>query len=909
MKKAALLIGVSQYPANHFPSLPAAVNDARALGNVLRHPEMGGFPASHVTLLENPGRVEMELAIEQLFSERNKDDLALLYFSGHGIKDETGALYLATGETLRHPNGELARATAIAASSVRDNMTRSRARRQIIILDSCYSGAFPAGLAIKDDGNVDLEGQLIPAASTPSGAEGQAILTASTSTRYAFGEDDQDLSLYTRFLIRGIETGEADGHDNGFVTVGDLHEYACRKVQEEQPAMQPGIYLGGRGGAIRVAGVPIGDPKERYAKKVEKALDDRGEIAIAARPMLDDWRQKLGLDMADYEAIETGILVIHRQAFQDKCRQYTDTLREILKAGKTLESERAHLDDRSRQLGLMEEDAREIRTRIEQEVAAERERREKNQLLYTGSYREAIRLEGASLSDMTRVGLVRFQKELVLSDDEVADIQAKVRREEKKPSKFKKWDIVSLLGIPTALLGFIGGVLALISVVPDWHWWKPDTPAPTSTPVTSRAAAEHSKPAEPPSVAPIAKPTPVIPPKPAKLRVTAEPLDATVTLDGRSIHSPHTVKAGEYTVRISKPGHQPFEQRVTLSAGEERTLQIALTPKPARLIVRSNVSGDIVTINGDRVGPTGPEPHKRPAGQYTVRVEKEGYEPFETEILLARDEQKTLFANLVSKVPVAGQILQDRLKDGTLGPRMVVIPAGEFQMGSPKDEKGRRPNEGPQHRVRIAKAFALGVTEVTFAEYDRFAKATKRNLPDDEDWGRGQRPVINVSWQDAVAYAQWLSDQTGERYRLPTEAEWEYAARATTTTPFSTGECITTAQANYDGNVDYAGCGAKTGIYREETVPAGSLPANPWGLHEMHGNVWEWTADCWHDNYKGAPTDGRAWGKESGGNCSGRVLRGGSWSNEPGGLRSAYRSWFNPVGAFFLVGFRLARAF
>jgi len=157
------------------------------------------------------------------------------------------------------------------------------------------------------------------------------------------------------------------------------------------------------------------------------------------------------------------------------------------------------------------------------------------------------------------------------------------------------------------------------------------------------------------------------------------------------------------------------------------------------------------------------------------------------------------------------------------------------------------------------------VTEVTFADYDRFARATGRRLPDDAGWGRGKHPVIDVSWNDARAYAEWLSRETGAVYRLPTEAEWEYAARAGTRTPFWTGDCIHTDRANYNGNYDYNGCGAKTGIYRQQTVAAGSLPANNWGLHEMPGNLWEWTADCWHSSYDNAPVDGGPWGEENGG--------------------------------------------
>jgi len=224
-------------------------------------------------------------------------------------------------------------------------------------------------------------------------------------------------------------------------------------------------------------------------------------------------------------------------------------------------------------------------------------------------------------------------------------------------------------------------------------------------------------------------------------------------------------------------------------------------------------------------------------------------------------------------------------------------------MGSPADEPQRNNHEGPQHPVRIA-PFAIGQTEVTFAQYEAFCTATGRQPPGDRGWGRGQRPVINVSWEDAVAYAAWLSKETGEHYRLPTEAEWEYAARAGTTTPFWTGHCIKTDQANYDGNYDYAGCGAMTRVYRKQTVPVGSLPANPWGLHEVHGNVWEWVQDRYHDSYQGAPTDGRAW--EAGGR-SARVVRGGSWDSGSWNARAAVRNNDDPEDRNLDLGLRLAR--
>jgi formylglycine-generating enzyme required for sulfatase activity len=194
---------------------------------------------------------------------------------------------------------------------------------------------------------------------------------------------------------------------------------------------------------------------------------------------------------------------------------------------------------------------------------------------------------------------------------------------------------------------------------------------------------------------------------------------------------------------------------------------------------------------------------------------------------------------------------------------------------------------------------------VTFDEWDAcIAAGGCKHRPGDEGWGRGRRPVINVSWNDAKEYVAWLSKTTGKSYRMLSEAEWEYAARAGTTTPFSTGETISTEQANYDGNYTYAG-GSK-GTDRRKMVPVGSFKPNAFGLHDMHGNVWEWVEDPWHDSYKGAPTDGSAWAKD--GDRSRRILRGGSWGLDPRLIRSALRGRLDSVLRGNYLGFRVARS-
>ena len=228
-------------------------------------------------------------------------------------------------------------------------------------------------------------------------------------------------------------------------------------------------------------------------------------------------------------------------------------------------------------------------------------------------------------------------------------------------------------------------------------------------------------------------------------------------------------------------------------------------------------------------------------------------------------------------------------------PEMVTISGGTFRMGSSAYA------ERPVHTVTI-QPFSLGKYEVTFEQYDAFARATGRPLPADEGWGRGRRPVINVTWIDAVAYTEWLSGRTGTRYRLPTEAEWEYACRAGTTTARWWGNEVGKNRANFDrSGSEWSG---------KQTSPVDAFEPNPFGLHDMLGNVFEWTQDCWHENYNGAPMDGAAWLEADGGDCECRVVRGGSWSFKSVFARSAarYDGYHFPYGRFNGLGFRVVCA-
>jgi len=248
---------------------------------------------------------------------------------------------------------------------------------------------------------------------------------------------------------------------------------------------------------------------------------------------------------------------------------------------------------------------------------------------------------------------------------------------------------------------------------------------------------------------------------------------------------------------------------------------------------------------------------------------------------------------------------QKPAKPAVKAPETVVIPAGKFIMGSPTSDRGRVNSESPQHEVSI-KSFAIGKYDVTFDEWDACVAAGGCNghIPSDRGWGRGNRPVIYVSWDDAQNYVKWLTSVTGQKWRLPTEAEWEYAARAGTTTAYYWGD---------SGNHDYANYGADEccqGMAQGKdkwinTSPVGSFEPNKFGLYDMVGNVYQWMQDCSSDNYEGAPTDGSAWLK--GADCEARELRGGSWYFFADNVRSAMRFYLPSAFRFNFIGIRVVR--
>ena len=371
------------------------------------------------------------------------------------------------------------------------------------------------------------------------------------------------------------------------------------------------------------------------------------------------------------------------------------------------------------------------------------------------------------------------------------------------------------------------------------------------------------------------------------LTLELTPADAAVTLP--DLELPYAagmrIPEGRHRVRVSRDGYMP-EARTVEVAGVTRS-PISLIRNPQPFTVATAPTGAFVSFpdSDQRYGPGVP----LAPGNYRVRAVLPGYETWEGTV--NHDIRPTEHA-VTLRTGIAE--FADLLVSGSTGPTMVAIPAASFRMGCVSGVDCRS-NELPVHTVTLTTPIALSKFEVTCGDFGRFTRATGR--ADEASCSAGPSvPAVNVSWDEAAAYAEWLSSETGRAYRLPSEAEWEYAARAGTTTRYSWGESIGVERANCKG------CRSRANSDRSGAVVVASFSANPWGLHDMLGNAWEWVSDCRLDDYAGAAGDGSA---RIAANCEQRVLRGGSWRVSPNLVRAAQRGWGNESLRVDDVGIRV----
>jgi hypothetical protein len=365
MTKFALLIGVSEYLAgglNHLRSLPSALIDVDVLSAVLGDPQRGGFPAENITVLKNPDVQEMRDAIYRLFHNRQKTDLILLYFSGHGIKDEQNDLYLATKITRKNDDNSLDQPSAVPATDLHKWMKSSKSQHQVIILDSCFSGAIANGMTVKDDGIVRVKDYF--------GGKGTAILTSSTSTEYSLSPEPIDPqntqpSIYTRYLVEGLTTGAADLNKDGDISADELHEYVAKKVKEVAPSMTPKFFPAQEGYKLLLSKAPRNDRKLEYEQKVQEYADkDRGKLSRLHQLLLKNKQREWGISPSDAQIIEDRVLQPFLE-YEEKLKAYEQELTELVQSHYPFSArDRADLQEYQQELKLRDKDIAEIHQRL-----------------------------------------------------------------------------------------------------------------------------------------------------------------------------------------------------------------------------------------------------------------------------------------------------------------------------------------------------------------------------------------------------------------------------------------------------------------------------------------------------------------------------------------------------------------
>lgn len=427
------------------------------------------------------------------------------------------------------------------------------------------------------------------------------------------------------------------------------------------------------------------------------------------------------------------------------------------------------------------------------------------------------------------------------------------------------------------------------------HEAAPVKPATAAKPKPQQAAKPENKPA-------LAQQKPQKPQQQAKAEPAAKPSPAPSIAVAQTEAPQQEAPAAETASVPSEPAPQPEAPKSEAPKTE------AAAPSPAPSTVVAQAGTPVPTLT---------EPQKPAKGE--PPIEPAAYSSACDGVGVYVGILPTKTKKLCLK-PGGGEKAGQSFRDCPECPEMVVIPSGSFMMGSPKTEVDKddkhSDRESPQHKVTIAKAFAVGKYEISFDEWE--ACVTDGSCPeirksDFAKWGRGRRPVIYVEWKATKAYVKWLNQKTGQSYRLPTEAEWEYAARAGTKTPYWWGDKIKSTQANFSYDIESNGVkkyyGEPDGIIRDKTLPVGGFKPNPWGLYDVHGNVAEWVEDCWHRTYEDKPEElkktGAAWKV---GDCFRRVQRGGSWKSIRYYNRSATRGYAEfDQGDDYDVGFRIAR--
>ncbi|NEN88949.1 MAG: Clp protease [Okeania sp. SIO3H1] len=422
MAKIALLIGVSEY-LPEFPALPSTLKDVEAMKEVLGNSEMGGF--DDIKVLRNSNRQQIEEAIYDLFADRNKDDVLLFYFSGHGVKSREGNLFLATPKTRKGQRG-IVTPTAVAASVLQGQMNDSFSQRLVVILDCCYSGAFTKGMTAKGDENIDIQAEL--------GGKGRAILMSSSAVQSSFESEGSELSIYTKYLVEGIKTGAADTDNNGKISADELHQYVSEKVGEESPVMTPQFEPVKEGYRIYLASSPQDEPKLQYRRKVQEILQiNNGNIDFINRFLLDELCKRYGISDEEAKAIESEEMASYLQ-FHKKLKRYEELFSQAVeKSYPFTENARQTLRKIKSLLGLRDEDVADIEERfLPESLEPESEIFSTAKAIETSSQNDKIELLSDKNVDYTKLRDFLANGEWREANKETANCMLKVAEREKQ---------------------------------------------------------------------------------------------------------------------------------------------------------------------------------------------------------------------------------------------------------------------------------------------------------------------------------------------------------------------------------------------------------------------------------------------------------------------------------------------
>ncbi|MBW2663379.1 MAG: SUMF1/EgtB/PvdO family nonheme iron enzyme [Deltaproteobacteria bacterium] len=788
-RRYGILIASSRFPNEpKLEDLRCPENDVDGLNEVLSSKVYGQF--TNTFLLKNVPNHEALLKINDVLRKASKNDLVLIYYSGHGKLNPAGRLHLCATNTIV----STLEATSIPVSTIKEYVDISPSNKVVLVLDCCYGAAADAAFARS---SVDDQLHLV------SGGRGTYIMTASTGIQVALEKESDQYGIFTKHIIEGIREGKADIDDDGRITMAELYTYVHDKVLEESPQEPTKCDLNVRGELVIARSSKT--PREKRRKEIRKKLFDLAAEGILPDDILDKARQVL--------AMEPTQLSKDLQTYDDLLEQFRQERmvpvafirkwdkvgskrpRSIPEPPRLVEPEIITIPEKLIDFG-------EIKAGSSYERTLQIQNKGGGELKWSyeksGDFFDVSRA-GDSLKVTIRDLEAGTWNGQLLIKSNGGDVQIEVRANVVVPSK-KAED--GKKRIP----GWLYGAGALIVVVLLLFYLSGEKHEP---PVT------------------VTEPE-IVSTKTGRLFVETEPGDARVKIlnIGPKFYQGIELEPGRYHVEVSAMECETERRWVELGAGEDKYFEFRL--KKIRV--------------AESIGPSGKS-----------------------------------FTN-------------------SIGMKFVLIPAGSFMMGSPSYESERYGNER-QHRVTISKPFYMQTTEVTQVQWQEVMGKNPSYFSNCGD----DCPVERVSWYKVQEFIRKLNQkERSDNYRLPTEAEWEYACRARREDPFFFGKCLSTDLANYNGNYPMPEC--EKGEYRYTTIRVGSFPPNAWGLHDMHGNVCEWCQD-WYWNYPGGHvTDPK--GPLLG---SGRVFRGGSWILEARHCRSAIRGRNFPGNRGEALGFRLAR--